>query len=81
MNNQQIYQVIKIIRGAIQENWLTEDDSLALVLQKNSQARVSISSGRERQYKLLSQLQQLVSQFPKLNYFTQSLNLKVAEHG
>ena len=67
-------KVIKMSGGAIQENWLIQDDNFALVLRKNSEAGVSVSSGREQEYKLLSRLHQLGIQVPKPIYFAQAPN-------
>lgn len=67
-------KVVKMSGGAIQENWLIQDDSFALVLRKNSEASVSVSSDREQEYRLLSRLHQLGIKVPEPIYFNQAPN-------
>ncbi|WP_367105956.1 phosphotransferase family protein [uncultured Psychrobacter sp.] len=67
-------KVVKMSGGAIQENWLIQDDSFALVLRKNSEASVSVSSDREQEYRLLSRLHQLGIKVPEPIYFDQAPN-------
>ena len=68
-------KVVKMSGGAIQENWLIQDNDFALVLRKNSEAAVSVSSDREQEYRLLSRLYQLGIKVPKPIYFKKRLIL------
>ena len=67
-------KVVKMSGGAIQENWLIQDNDFALVLRKNSEAAVSVSSDREQEYRLLSRLYQLGIKVPEPIYFKKAPN-------
>ncbi|WP_456175824.1 hypothetical protein [Acinetobacter soli] len=50
--------------GAIQENWLLEDQDFALVLRKNAESSVEVSSSREQEFLLLESLFKVGIQVP-----------------
>lgn len=71
--------VKKMSGGAIQENWLIKDNSFALVLRKNAETSVSVSSDREQEYLLLSRLYELGIKVPKPYYFQKYPNFLNSE--
>ena len=64
----------KMSGGAIQENWLIHDEGFDLVLRKNAESSVSVSSDRELEYQLLSRLHQLDIKVPKTFCFVRNPN-------
>lgn len=67
-------KITKMSGGAIQENWLLHDNSFDLVLRKNSESGVSVSSDREQEYRLLSRLHELGIKVPKPIHFEKNPN-------
>jgi len=67
-------KITKMSGGAIQENLLIHDNSFDLVLRKNAEASVSVSSDREQEYRLLSRLHQLGIKVPEPIYFEKTPN-------
>ncbi|MFC3901350.1 Predicted kinase, aminoglycoside phosphotransferase (APT) family [Acinetobacter marinus] len=65
----------KMSGGAIQENWLLENADLALVLRKNAESSMDVSSSREQEFLLLVRLYQAGILVPEPLYFEKAPNL------
>ncbi|MEG0406271.1 MAG: phosphotransferase family protein [Acinetobacter sp.] len=59
----------KMSGGAIQENWLFENQDFSLVLRKNAESSVEVSSSREQEFLLLERLFQAGIKVPEPFYF------------
>ncbi|RSO58809.1 phosphotransferase family protein [Acinetobacter lactucae] len=64
----------KMSGGAIQENWLLENQDFALVLRKNAESGVEVSSSREQEFLLLECLFQAGIKVPEPLYFEKAPN-------
>ncbi|RKG37439.1 phosphotransferase family protein [Acinetobacter rongchengensis] len=61
--------------GAIQENWLLQDQTFSLVLRKNAESGVAVSSDRKQEYLLLERLYQCGIKVPQVLYFEKASSL------
>lgn len=68
-------KIKKMSGGAIQENWLLQDQAFSLVLRKNAESGVAVSSDREQEYLLLERLYQFGIKVPQPFYFEKASNL------
>lgn len=68
-------KIKKMNGGAIQENWLLQDQTFSLVLRKNAESGVAVSSDREQEYLLLERLYQCGIKVPQVLYFEKASSL------